>query len=110
MGLIRASEKITTLPQKEMMRYIEIFLESVKNIVNGNLTANENMLFPFVEVDFTSANTNFVIEHGIGRSPRGYLVISSDSALSVYDGTRPSDSTFIYLRSSAVGKARIVFL
>jgi len=109
MGLIRKSEDLGNVSDENKFRFIEIFLKDVKNVVNGGLDFASNLVFPFVSVNFTAANANLAVAHSLNRLPRGYFVISRSAAGIVYDGTLESSSTTIYLRSSAVMTAKIVF-
>ncbi len=63
----------------------------------------------FVDSSSQGAGAEFSIEHGLGTIPIGYIVISQDSAGSVYksDGT-PWDTSRIYLKASAAMAIRVL--
>jgi hypothetical protein len=56
---------------------------------------------------FVAANADTVITHGLNRVPTGYILTMASAAMSLYDGSLPSDNASITLRSSAVGSATI---
>jgi len=48
----------------------------------------------------SAANTEFVIPHGLGRRPIGYVVVRSDRAVSVYDSSNGSwGDSLMYLKA-----------
>lgn len=64
-------------------------------------------------VDFTAANTDVLVPHGLGRPITGYNVIRISAGGVVYEGSAVAapytSSNFINLKSSAIAKATVVF-
>lgn len=111
MALIKASNKITEIREiGDKFRYIQRFLQDVKDIVNGRISVSQNIAFNPVSVVFSFADTNTRIKHGLTRAPRGYIVISATSSMNIYDGSEASTTSQITLKSSATGTAQIIFL
>jgi hypothetical protein len=110
MALIRANDQLGSGDAESKFKFIEIFMASVKNVVNGNIDFSKNVLFPGVDVIFSTANAQKAVKHNLGRIPRGYLVIGQTANFNVYNGTAPWTKDLIYLRASAVGTAKIVFV
>lgn len=54
-----------------------------------------------VNYTFAVAATQYAIAHGLPYTPRGYIVIGADAAVSVYNGTTAWNDTDIYLEASA---------
>ena len=111
MAVLTQSPNITDLKsQEDVNRYIQLFLQGVQDVINGRLSLADNNILKKVGVDFTAADTDTVINHGLSRAPRGYFVISRTAGMIVYDGSKASTVTQITLKSSAIGTAQIVFL
>ena len=111
MALIKATSSITDLDEMpEKFRYIQLFLQSTLDVVNGRLTLAENHLIKTVGVAFSATDTDVSVNHGLGRAPRGYLVVSQTSAMIIYSGSVSATKTTISLRSNATGTAQIMFL
>lgn len=111
MPQITTSDQITSIeddPQK--FRYIQLFLQNVKSILNGNIEFDKNMLINSFSVDFTVANSDTTIVHNLGKIPKGYIIIGKTVAMDVYDGTITSTTQNITLKSTVVGTAKIIFL
>lgn len=45
-----------------------------------------------------TANTEFTVNHGLGRVPVGYLVVGRDKAAIIYNSTTAWTETAIYLK------------
>jgi len=56
-----------------------------------------------VSVTFPEADTDVRVRHRLPGLPTGYRMIRSDSAGSVYDGSRAGDRHYLYLRSNTAG-------
>lgn len=111
MAQIQASTEIVNLQNpEERFRFIQLFLQNTADTVNGNLELSNNFLVPFKSVLFASANTDVTVNHGLGRVPRGYLIIGVNAASIIYDGAGEPTSTTIKLKASAACTAKILFL
>lgn len=85
---------------------LTLFLKDVYNILLKGITPLDNFRGSLLEVNFTAANTDTEIRHGLQFIPSNYFVVGMSAAMSIYDGSSP-DKTFFYLKSSAVGTARV---
>lgn len=115
MASIQASAEIYDIKEdSEKFRYIQLFLQAVKQVVNGRLEFSTNVKFSPVTVEFTAANTSLLITHGLSRVPKGYLVVSKSADMTIYgDNVNISliaNSSTITLKSSATGTCQILFL
>jgi hypothetical protein len=50
-------------------------------------------------------DTEFVVTHGLGYAVNGYLVIKTDKAADVYDGTTANTDELLYLRCNVASAA-----
>lgn len=85
------------------------FFEQLVGTVNGNLDLTENIRAKAVEFTFNAANAERPINHGLGRTPVGYILIKASAACSLYDGTTESTSKVAYLKCSAATTVTILF-
>lgn len=109
MSKCTASTDIDKVSDKDVSRYTEIALEELQRIVNGDLEFGANIKANIVNVNFTSANTQQAIGHGLGKVPSGYLMISSNAATQVYNGESGSSSSTIYLKSTQPAVVGLMF-
>ncbi len=108
---LTASEKVDIIKDEaEFKRFLVAFLTEIKLAVNGNLNFVDNFGGREVSVTFTAANTNTRVDTGLRTVPTKYIVQGTTAAMSVYDGTLASQPGVIFLRSSAVGTARLLVL
>lgn len=105
---ITEGSDIDRLKPEEQPRYITRFLTQVAEAMNNNLSFVDNFNASTVAVPFSTANTDTAVLHGLGRVPVGYIVIGQNAAMSVYDGASANTTSLLYLRSSAVGTARLL--
>lgn len=92
---------------EERVQATTLFLKDVFNILNKGFTLTDNAKGAFLTVTFSLADTDTQIRHGLDFVPTNYLLCGSSVAMSVYDGTLSPDKTFIYLKTSAAGSARL---
>lgn len=86
---------------------LTIFLKDVYNILLKGITPTDNFRGTLVEVEFAAANTDTQIRHGLSFLPQNYFVVGTSAAMSIYDGSEDTTGVYIYLRSSAIGTARV---
>lgn len=110
MALLKENAEIALAPDKEKFRYIQVFMEAVKQIINGKLDISSNVNIPAITVNFGAANQEVGVAHNLNRIPRGYIVVSTSGNYLVYDGSTPWTRNTIYLRCNAAGTARIVVI
>lgn len=110
MAKVQATSKVATIKEdKDKFRFISIALEDLINQVNGNLEPVKNLKFNTVSVTFSSADSDVLVSHNLGRVISGYIQCGQSAALIVYDGSPISSTSKVNLKASAAGTARILF-
>lgn len=110
MGNVQASSDVTRPKEDaDKFRYIQLALQDIIQQLNGNIEITTNLKISIVDTNFASANVNTTINHNLGRVPQGYIEVGKSVSLNVYDGTVNSSTQTITLRSSAVGRAKLLF-
>lgn len=111
MGKVVAKPNVSnTKNWEELQRYSSIVIQDIVNQVNGNLTFSDNMNVTIVEHDFTAVNVPFAVEHGLGRVPKGYIVIGITANTAVYQlGLNDMTDQVIYLLVNGTCQARFMF-
>lgn len=92
---------------KEVVRFVSIFFEQTKQILNNGLVPQDNFNARILTVSFPAATTNQPLAHGLGRVPLGYIVLRRSSNIQIYDGTSPSNTSTLFLASSGAGSATV---
>jgi len=93
---------------EELARFTSIMMNDVIRVINGELSFQDNLNTKFVDVSFTAANTETIINHDLGRIPSGYFVVTSNAATSVYSSTTASTQSLIYLKASAISEVKLI--
>ncbi len=93
---------------EELGRFSSIIFADIIRAVNGNLSFEDNINTKRIDVSFTAANTDTLVNHNLGRIPQGYILIKSNAATSIYDGSLESTEQLIYLKASAISEATIL--
>lgn len=88
--------------------YSTRLFQSIVTAVNGNLTFLENMKCRIVVVDFTAADTEVQVLHGLGIIPAGYISVWQNAAASVYATTTTWTDRSIYLKASAICQVKLL--
>lgn len=94
---------------EDLIRQCGIAFSRVSVAFNGGLDLADNVRGKVANITFLTANQETKIDHNLGYKPKGYFLIGSTAALSIYDGLNGSTEKSTYLKSSAVGSARILF-
>lgn len=98
-------ENLKDLPIQ--MKQLSELLKDFYTILTNGFTFGDNFKGTIVDFEFTSANAQSSISHGLNFIPKYYVVIKSNAALSVYN-TKAPDASNIYLFSTATGKVSIL--
>ena len=93
--------------EADQAQAITLFLKDVYNILNRGILLKDNVKGALLGVTFSTANADIEIRHGLDFVPSNYIVVGTSAAMSIYDGVTSGDRSFFYLRSSAVGTARV---
>lgn len=86
---------------------LTLFLKDVYNILLKGITPTDNFRGTLVDVTFSAADTDTEIRHGLQFVPQNYFVVGTSAAMSIYDGSTDATKVFFYLRSNAIGTARV---
>lgn len=92
---------------EDLTKFSSLLFSQISGAINNGLNFSDNFQARTLTANFTAANEDLGISHGLKRVPAGYIVVGANAALSVYDGSS-SDADIINLKSSAVGVARIL--
>lgn len=84
-------------------RYNELQAKVLSNISYGTTMSNgdpsQNMdVWKATGVSPSVANTEFAVQHGLGRVPMGYHLVKTDKAAHVYAGVTAWTKTTVYLK------------
>lgn len=93
--------------QEELIRYASQDISGIADVINGGLDFT-NFRSTTIDVTFTAADTSQQITHKLGKIPTGYLVVKKSVSMVVYDGTMDPTEQDIFLKSSAIGTARLI--
>lgn len=93
---------------EQLRRFGAALFREITDLLNGQVTFQDNFSANTLTQNFPIANQDTPINHGLGRVPSGYILVGADVAMSVYDGQGASTVDTIFLRSNAVGTARIL--
>ena len=92
---------------EEKLSAITLALKDISLILSNGASLKDNFKGAFLEVEFPAANADVAIRHGLDFVPTNYICSGKDSSFHIYDGSSSADKTFIYLRASATGNARL---
>jgi hypothetical protein len=95
---------------EQLKRFSSIVVRELVDVVNGNLSFGDNFKCTVATVSFPSADVEQQIFHNLGRAPVGYVLVSANVAMNLYDGGSANTASELYLKSSAVGTAKIIIL
>lgn len=93
---------------EEFQKYAAQSFDALLSVVNGQVQFSDNIKSQIIEVNFNVADTELPVKHGLGIVATGYFKIGSSAAMSLYDGLQASTVDTVYIRSSAVGIARVM--
>ena len=109
MSNITASTDITQVTPELLPKFVDLFFQSVKSTVNGNLDFATNFNCKLISVVFSAANANTLVNHGLGRTPAGYIITGASAATSVYNGTGTNATKIGLMASSPATVGLIVY-
>jgi hypothetical protein len=92
----------------QVKRFVTQFQINCKEVVNGNIDFTDNCRTALVSVTFTATNTNTSVSHGLGRVPRGFILVGSSVAMNVYNGSGTTDGTSLSVKADATGTASLL--
>ncbi len=93
---------------EEFSRFGARIFDEIQTILNSGITFSDNFKAAFTSATFSSIDSEVAVSHGLSKIPTGYIIIGSTAALSVYDSGTANTDTNLYLKSNAVGTARLL--
>lgn len=96
---------------EEVKRFLSIAIQKILQQINGSLEFVQNVKASGPH-DVTLVSGSVVkVDHGLGQTPQGYLVISQSAAFTIFKATSPEwDSGSIYLNASGSGTAKVLII
>jgi hypothetical protein len=104
-------------------KWVDSFVQMIKNVyqnlaqaINGNLTFGDgtnqdNFDGSWININTpVTPNTDFTMNHNLGRIPAGYIVMEKNAACDVYTGSVVATKTAITLRATVAGVAIRLFI
>lgn len=71
--------------------------------MNKGIRVEDNWDAAEIEFDTAAVGAENTLQHGLGRIPRGYIVVKRDQVVNVYDGTTAWNQYNIYVKSDVEG-------
>lgn len=93
---------------EDIIRFTAICLLQIQDVVNGNISFKDNCDTAILSANFTVANQDLQLTHGLKRVPIGYILVGASTPMSLYNGATPSTVTDIYLKSNAIGSGTVL--
>lgn len=108
MSQIKAPQSVSQSEDLESLkRFTSQTLDAIISEVNGRLNFVDNIQGTIQSFVFSGPGVEVSVDHGLGKVPTGYIVISLSTAMTVYDGSTANSNIKLYLRSSVAGTARV---
>lgn len=98
------------------LRMLSKMWENLARLINGNVTFGDgtnidNINGSWINVTAPATpNTDFVVNHNLGRLPSGYLIMEKDRACDVYTGSAAPTKTQITLRVTVASAVLRMFI
>ena len=109
MPSIKSSGNLDNLESLDQLKqYVSIYLSENSDVCNGNLEFGLNIKSSLISCTFSAVNSDQKFSHALGKTPNGYFIVGKSANMNVYDGAPANDSVSIYLRSTAVGTAKVM--
>lgn len=90
---------------KDLLTSLSNWAMVLKSILDGGISIDDNVDASRVTVvTHATPGTEFLVAHGLGKVPLGYIVTGQEAAGSVYDGTTANTNTALYLKSDVSSK------
>lgn len=91
----------------DLVRFCSQAIKEIVETINGRLDFG-NLRTSIVSVTFSGTTSNLAIEHGLGRTPEGYIIVSRSVNITVFDGTSGNTDTVLNLGSSGAGTVSVM--
>lgn len=108
MGKIKVPDFSNVKDWEELKRYASIAFQTITDSHNGNIGIDQNLDAQTIGITFTAVNQDTLLQHTLGRIPKGYIPVSTSVGMHIFTGViAPTASTF-YLKSDTIGNAKIL--
>lgn len=108
MSSITANTNFDQVKDDQLTKWLTIFGKDVVSTVNGNLDFLKNFKCRVVQVNFSAANVQQAITHGLGFVPIGCVQIKQSTAGHVIEGDTPWTKGVIYVKRNTVGACTLL--
>lgn len=109
MSSVTAVSDFSNLQEWQLLqRYVSMWADDVTNQLNGGIDFSSNVRCRIIDVVFPTANVEQLIIHSLGKAPIGYILVKSNLAVVIYDGTTTNTSSALYLKANAASTCRIM--
>jgi hypothetical protein len=103
---IQDISNVDNLP--DLVKFSSQMINQIMTVLSGRVGFLDNCATQLITVPFTVANTEVLSNHTLGFVPNGYLIAGKSVSMDVYDGVSLNTTNKIYLRSSAIGTAKVL--
>lgn len=108
MASIQSSVDLQHSKPEQLSVYVTRFFKQLLTQFNGNIQFKQNLKSSSIlTVAFAAVVTDNTISHDLGQTPVGFIVVNSNVAMNIYQGSQAWSATSITLQSTAVGTALI---
>lgn len=92
---------------EELRRFAGSAIRDIITVINGGVDLVDNCATRSLTVTFTAAGS-VTVDHGLGRVPRGYVIVGRTTNIQVFDGVTLSTDKLLSLQTSGAGVVRIL--
>lgn len=93
---------------EDLRRYCSQIFQAIVTTINGDIDLVDNCTTTFLTYTFAAPNTTYAVDHTLGKTPNGYIMVSSTSSNTVFDGQGTNNSSKIFLQASAIGTVKLL--
>lgn len=108
MSVVTQSPDVSQLSPTDLPRFLALILKNIVKVVNGNLDFQTNFNCVLVNITFSAVDTDTQVTHNLGRIPVGRIVYAQSMKNVVYDGSKKSTPSSMFLRCSSTGTASLI--
>lgn len=92
----------------DFIRNLAITINTIAQILNGNINFADNVSCRLLTCSFQKANTDQAFLHNLNRLPKGYFIVGKLASTDIYNGLNGNTVQFIYLRSTVVTAVNVI--
>lgn len=84
---------------QDLVRFATKSLNSIQNIINGNVSLVDNCSTQILTFNFTKINSDVGVSHGLGSIPIGFIVVGGNTLTAVIPGKASNTASTFYLQA-----------